>query len=138
MKKPKVAFVCVHNSCRSQMAEAFAKALASDVFESYSAGTEQRDRINQDAQRLMLARHHIDMEASQAPKLLEDIPEVDVVITMGCNVDCPFLPCQFREDWGLDDPTGHSDDVFIETMNTIEMKVKELKERIQNQSIRLS
>lgn len=135
MRKPKVAFVCVHNSCRSQMAEALAKHFASDVFDSYSAGTEQRDRINQDAQRLMKLRHNIDMEQTQRPKLLEDIPEVDVVITMGCNVDCPFLPCQFREDWGLDDPTGHPDEVFFETMNTIEMKVKELKERISSQSI---
>ncbi len=117
------------------MAEALAKHFASDVFESYSAGTEQRDRINQDAQRIMKMRHNIDMEQTQRPKLLEDIPEVDVVITMGCNVDCPFLPCQFREDWGLDDPTGHPDEVFLEAMNTIEMKVKELKERISSQSI---
>ena len=138
MKKVKVAFVCVHNSCRSQMAEAMGKHFASDVFDSYSAGTDQRDRINQDAVRLMKDRYQIDMEATQRPKFLEDIPTVDIVITMGCNVDCPFLPCQFREDWGLDDPSGFADEVFFETMDTIESKVKELRERILDQSIKLT
>ena len=93
----KVAFICVHNSCRSQIAEALGKKLAADVFESYSAGTETKPRINQDAVRLMKQVHGIDMEATQHSKLLSDIPEVDVVITMGCNVQCPFLPCSHRE-----------------------------------------
>ena len=101
----KVAFICVHNSCRSQIAEALGKKLASDVFESYSAGTETKPQINQDAVRLMKQVHGIDMEATQYSKLLSDIPAVDVVITMGCNVQCPFLPCSHREDWGLEDPT---------------------------------
>lgn len=96
---PKVAFVCVHNSCRSQIAEALGKHLAADSFESYSAGTETKPRINQDAVRLMKERFGIDMEVSQRSKLLAAIPEVDVVITMGCNVECPYLPCKFREDW---------------------------------------
>ena len=96
----KVAFICVHNSCRSQIAESLGKKLASDVFESYSAGTETKPRINQDAVRLMKQVHGIDMEESQYSKLLSDIPPVDVVITMGCNVQCPFLPCSHREDGG--------------------------------------
>ena len=128
----KVAFICVHNSCRSQIAEALGKHLASDVFESYSAGTETKPRINQDAVRLMKAKYGIDMEREQYSKILSDIPPVDVVITMGCNVSCPFLPCKLREDWGLEDPTGKSDEFFLETINKIEQKVLELKERIKD------
>ena len=128
----KVAFICVHNSCRSQIAEALGKRLASDVFESYSAGTERKDRINPDAVRLMKALYHIDMEAEgQHSKLLSDLPPVDVVITMGCNVKCPFLPCQLREDWGLQDPTGQPDTVFMETIWQIEAKILQLKERLR-------
>ena len=127
----KVAFICVHNSCRSQIAEALGKHLAADVFESYSAGTERKDRINPDAVRLMKERFRIDMEAEgQHSKLLSDIPPVDVVITMGCNVQCPFLPCSHREDWGLEDPTGKSDEAFLETIRLIEQKVLELKARL--------
>ena len=127
----KVAFICVHNSCRSQIAEALGKHLAADVFESYSAGTERKDRINPDAVRLMKERFQIDMEAEgQHSKLLSDIPPVDVVITMGCNVQCPFLPCSHREDWGLEDPTGKSDEAFLETIRLIEQKVLELKARL--------
>lgn len=130
-RMPKVAFVCVHNSCRSQMAEALGKKLAGDVFESYSAGTELRPQINQDAVRLMKVHHDIDMEETQKSKLLSDIPPVDVVITMGCNVSCPHLPCSHREDWGLDDPSGKSDEDFLFTMGEIESKVKALMERIR-------
>ena len=126
----KVAFICVHNSCRSQIAEALSKKLAGDVFESYSAGTETKPQINQNAVRLMKQVHGIDMEATQYSKLLSDIPEVDVVITMGCNVQCPFLPCSYREDWGLEDPSGKSDEAFLETIHRIEEKILDLKARI--------
>ncbi len=104
MNKVKVAFICVHNSCRSQMAEALGKHLAPDVFESYSAGTELRPQINQDAVRIIKDLYNIDMNETQRSKLLNEIPNVDVVVTMGCNVACPSLPCKHREDWGLDDP----------------------------------
>jgi arsenate reductase len=130
MGKPKVAFVCVHNSCRTQIAEALGKKLADDVFESYSAGTETKPQINQDAVRLMKQVHGIDMEETQHGKLLADIPEVDVVITMGCNVQCPFLPCSHREDWGLEDPSGKEDAAFLETIRLIEEKVLDLKTRL--------
>lgn len=126
MMRPKVAFVCVHNSCRSQIAEALGKHLAADVFESYSAGTERKPQINQDAVRLMKELYGIDMELTQRSKLLEDIPPVDIVITMGCNVQCPWLPCSHREDWGLDDPSGKSDEEFIKTIQTIEEKIRQL------------
>lgn len=130
-KKTKVAFICVHNSCRSQIAEALGKHLASDVFESYSAGTETKPQINQDAVRLMKQLYDIDMEKTQRSKLLSEIPPVDIVITMGCNVECPFLPCEYREDWGLEDPTGSSDEVFLQVIEAIEGKVLELKERVR-------
>lgn len=131
-QKPRVAFICVHNSCRSQIAEALGKHFYSDVFESYSAGTEVKPKINQDAVRLMKEVYHIDMEKDQYSKLLQDIPSVDIVITMGCNVNCPYLPCQYREDWGLDDPSGKEDAAFLKTMEQIESKIHDLSSRIQN------
>ena len=131
-QKPKVAFVCVHNSCRSQIAEALGKRLASDVFDSYSAGTETKPQINQDAVRLMKQLYGVDMEQTQRSKLLRELPPVDIVITMGCNVSCPSLPCRYREDWGLEDPTGQDDGCFIEVIHSIEKKVLELKHRMGN------
>ena len=128
MDKPKVAFICVHNSCRSQIAEALGKHLAGDEFDFYSAGTETKPQINQDAVRLMKELYGIDMEKTQHSKLLEDIPTVDIVITMGCNVQCPFLPCKHREDWGLEDPTGKSDAEFESTIKQIEVKILQLKD----------
>jgi arsenate reductase len=132
--KPKVAFICVHNSCRSQIAEALGKYLASDVFESYSAGTELKPVINQDAVRLMRDIYGLDMEKTQYSKLLSAIPPVDVVITMGCNVNCPLLPCKYREDWGLEDPTGKSDEEFKTIIAEIEKKVKELAEKLDKET----
>lgn len=133
-KKPKVAFVCVHNSCRSQIAEALGKYLASDVFESYSAGTETVPKINQEAVRLMKQLYNIDMEQTQYSKLLNELPAVDIVITMGCNVNCPYLPCKYREDWGLDDPTGKDEKTFRETISIIEQKILKLKSSIEKGS----
>lgn len=130
----KVAFICVHNSCRSQMAEAFGKILGLNVFESYSAGTEERDKMNQDAVRIM-KKIGVDMELTQRPKLLREIPEVDIVITMGCNVSCPTLPCKHREDWGLEDTSGKSDKEFIYTRDKIKEKVEDLVSRIKNGQI---
>jgi arsenate reductase len=129
----KVAFICVHNSCRSQIAEALGKRFAGDVFESYSAGTELKDHINPDAVRLMKRLYGIDMELTQRPKLLEELPPVDIVVTMGCNVACPFLPCRHREDWGLPDPTGKRDEEFLTVIRAIEEKVIQMREGLANQ-----
>ena len=127
----KVAFICVHNSCRSQMVEALGRHLAADAFESYSTGRERKAYINQDAVRLMKERYHIDMEAEgQYSKLLENLPPVDGVITMGCNVQCPLLACRWCEDWRLDDPTGQPVQIFPEIMDRIEEKVLTLKEKL--------
>lgn len=105
--------------------------MASDVFESYSAGTEVKDRINQDAVRLMKEIYGIDMEKDQYSKLIADIPKVDVVVTMGCNVQCPYLPCDKRMDWGLDDPSGKSDDEFRMLIADVESKIKLLAEELK-------
>lgn len=126
-EKPKVAFICVHNSCRSQIAEALGKKLASDVFESYSAGTELKTRINPDAVRLLKNIYGIDMEKSQYNKLISDIPKPDVIVLMGCNVNCPNISAKYVEDWGLEDPSGKSDDVFCEIIKQIEKNILKLK-----------
>lgn len=132
--KKKVAFVCVHNSCRSQITEALAKKLGSDVLEVYSAGTEIKEEINPDARRLMMEMYGIDMEKTQKPKLIQAIPPVDEVITMGCNVVCPVLPFSYKsEDWGLEDPTGKGDEAFINVIRRIEEKVIELIERVEKE-----
>lgn len=123
----KVAFICVHNSCRSQIAEALGKHLAGDVFESYSAGTETKTQINQDAVRVMKQLHRIDMEKTQYSKLISDIPKPDIAISMGCNVGCPFIGRPFDDNWGLDDPTGKSDSEFIKVIQEIEKRILELK-----------
>ncbi|UUM12307.1 arsenate reductase ArsC [Clostridiaceae bacterium HFYG-1003] len=130
--KTKVAFICVHNSCRSQIAEALGKQYGSEVFESYSGGTETKPQINQDAVRLMKQEYGIDMEATQHSKLIDDLPEIDVVITMGCNVQCPFLPSRHREDWGLEDPSGKSDEEFLQVISVIDAKVQELVTRLKH------
>ena len=130
MTKPKVAFICVHNSCRSQIAEALGKALASDVFESYSAGTETKPQVNQDAVRLIKALYGIDMEQTQYSKLISDIPEPDIAISMGCNVGCPFIGRPFDDNWELEDPTGKSDEEFKKVIDEIRVRIMELKQRL--------
>lgn len=131
MKKWKVGFICTHNSCRSQIAEAFGKELASDVFESYSAGTQIKDQINPDAVRILKVKYGMDMIANgQYNKTLDQLPKLDVVVTMGCGVQCPMIDCTYREDWGLQDPTGESDAVFIQVIEEIETRIRSLKQRL--------
>ncbi|MFA5470866.1 MAG: arsenate reductase ArsC [Acholeplasmataceae bacterium] len=128
--KKKVAFVCVHNSCRSIMAEGWAKHLGSDVIEAYSAGTQRYSGPKPMALEVMTDLG-IDMSHASS-KLLDDIPEsLDILITMGCGVECPFVPCDHREDWGLDDPSGGPKSGFEETRDLIKDKVVELIDRIK-------
>lgn len=129
-RKKKVAFICVHNSCRSQIAEALGKYLASDVFESYSAGTQTKPQINQDAVRIMKKMYGIDMEKNQYSKLISEIPKPDIAISMGCNVGCPFIGRSFDDNWGLDDPTGKSDEEFEIVIKEIEHKIIQLRNSI--------
>ena len=128
--KKKVAFICVHNYCRSQMAEALGKHLALDVFESYSAGTVTKPQINQDAVRIMKELYGIDMEQTQYSKLISEIPDPDVTISMGCNVGCPFIGRAVDDNWGLEDPTGKSDEEFKIIIQEIENKILQLKKEL--------
>eukprot|EP01156_Anaeramoeba_ignava_P015326 Anaeramoba_ignava/a612767_28.p2 GENE.a612767_28~~a612767_28.p2 ORF type:complete len:139 (-),score=3.45 a612767_28:40-456(-) len=132
--KYKVAFICVHNSCRSQMAEAWAKKLGSDIFESYSAGTEEYPEVKPLAVQVM-EEEGIDM-SNYHPKLLSAIPsEVDILITMGCNVQCPFIPCKVKEDWGLEDPSGGPIEDFRECSALIKEKMIDLIYRCNNNNL---
>ncbi len=122
----KVAFICVHNSCRSQIAEALGKHLAGDIFESYSAGTATKPQINPDAVRIMKQLYGIDMEKTQYSKTIDKIPEPDIAVSMGCDVGCPYIGREYDDNWGLPDPTGESDEFFIEVIKRIEEKIKGL------------
>lgn len=130
MNKKKVAFICVHNSCRSQIAEALGRYFAGDVFESYSAGTETKPQINQDAVRLMKKLYGIDMEKSEHSKTFDGIPTPDIAISMGCDVGCPYIGRAFDDNWGLPDPTGKSDEEFIEVIDMIKDNILQLKEKL--------
>ncbi len=123
--KKKIAFICVHNSCRSQIAEALGKHLAGEKYDFYSAGTETKPQINQDAVRLMKRLYGIDMEKTQYSKTFDKIPTPDIVISMGCDVGCPFIGRAFDDNWGLPDPTGQDDATFKSV-------IKEIETRIQN------
>lgn len=126
-----VAFICVHNSCRSQIAEALGRHLAGDVFDSYSAGTETKPQINQDAVRIMKELYGIDMEKTQYSKTISDIPNPDIAISMGCNVECPFIGRPFDDDWGIKDPTGQSDEEFRKVILQIKEKILLLKQEME-------
>jgi len=134
--KPRVAFVCVGNSCRSQMAEGFAKHYGKDLIEVYSAGTDIAKEVNPLAIEVM-REVGIDI-SSHFPKTIFDIPkEVDFLITMGCGVECPFIPCKVKEDWGLPDPVGKPIEEFRKVRDEIEKKVLELIiERIKKEYYR--
>lgn len=124
--KKKIAFVCVHNSCRSQIAEALGKKYLSKQYEFYSCGTTIKPQINQDAVRLMKEIYGIDMEKDQYSKLVSDIPPVDIVISMGCHVTCPYIGKEFDDNWMLEDPTGKDDEEFKKIINEIEKKIHQL------------
>lgn len=126
MGKKKIAFLCVHNSCRSQIAEALGRHLRGDDFDFYSAGTETKHRINQDAVRIMKERYGIDMEQTQYSKTMEEIPVPDLVISMGCDVGCPYIGRGFDDNWGLPDPTGQSDEAFQAVIRQIEERILRL------------
>ncbi|MCF0106722.1 MAG: arsenate reductase ArsC [Holdemanella sp.] len=125
----KIAFICVHNSCRSQMAECLGKYYLQGLYECYSAGTETKPMINQDAVQIMKEMYGIDMEVNgQYSKRLKDIPDCDYYISMGCNVTCPFIGRDFDDNWRLEDPTGKNKEAFIEVIKEIEKRILYLYE----------
>ena len=130
MIKKKVAFICVHNSCRSQIAEAIGKIIASDKYDFYSAGTQKQPKINQDAVRLIKAIYGVNMESTQFSKTIDEIPSPDIAISMGCNVTSPFIGRNFDENWDLEDPTGKSDEEFKMIIKEIEDRILQLKNEL--------
>lgn len=134
MTKKKVAFICNHNSCRSQISEALGRHFAADVFESYSAGTIIKNRINPDAVRLVKQLYGIDMELTQYNKTFDKIPTPDIAISMGCDVGCPFIGREFDDNWNLADPTGKSDDEFVKIIREIENRILQLKAQLETEN----
>jgi len=133
MKKV-IAFICTHNSCRSQIAEGWLKHLCSNNFDVYSAGTEEYPVPKKLAVEVM-EDLGIDM-SKHTSKLLSDIPKkLDILITMGCGVECPYVPALHREDWGLDDPSGGPKIDFEITRDIIKEKVIDLIDRIENHKL---
>ena len=126
MKKKTAAFFCVHNSCRSQIAEALGKHLRGDEFDLYSAGTETKPQINPDAVRLMKQCYGIDIEQTQYSKTADRIPVPDLAISMGCEVGCPYIGRAFDDNWNLPDPTGKSDEEFLAVIAEIERRIRML------------
>ena len=129
-----VAFICTHNACRSQIAQAIAEHYqASDrryaEFRFVSAGTDIADSINPDAVRVLRDSRGIDMVArGQSPKTIGQIPAPDVAISMGCGVRCPFIGRPFDADWELDDPTGGTDEDFLRCIERIDSLVQHIPE----------
>lgn len=116
------------------MAEGWAKQLGSDVLEAFSAGTEKYDRPKPLAMEVM-EDLGIDMSHASS-KLLDKLPEgIDILITMSCGVECPFVVCKHREDWDLDDPSGGPKSGFEVTRDLIKNKVVDLIERIKKRRV---
>lgn len=129
----KVAFICVHNSCRSQIAEALGRFFASDVFESFSGGTEIAEKIDPIADKLIHRLYDVDLSMQHRPKLLSVLPDVDIVIKMGCDVNCPvILNAKHYEDWGIPDPKGKDETVYLNVIKEIQKRIVDLRLRIKN------
>ncbi len=122
----RVLFVCVENSCRSQIAEAFSKIHGEEAIEAYSAGSRPSGKINPRAIEFMRELGY-DL-SGHSSKSLSDIPKVefDVAVTMGCGDECPFVQAKEREDWDIPDPKELPPEEFRKVRDLIEMKVKEL------------
>ena len=129
MSRKRVLFVCVENSNRSQMAEAFARIHGGDAVEALSAGSRPSGRINPKAIRFM-AELGYDL-TQHASKSLDDIDgEFDAVVTMGCGDACPWVPAKRREDWALPDPRDMGDDGYRAVRDDISHRVKALLETL--------
>lgn len=127
-----IGFVCIGNSCRSQMAEGFAKYYRDKSLEVYSAGTHPASMTSKDAV-LVMKEEGIDI-SRQYPKGLSDIPqELDILITMGCGIECPFLPAHHREDWSIEDPVGLPLEEFRKIRDIIGKKIQKILELVKSQ-----
>jgi arsenate reductase len=117
------------------MAEGIARLKYSDIFEVYSGGTEKNDMVNSQAIKLLEEEYKI--VDNFESKLVSVLPELDIVITMGCNVNCPYVTAKYREDFGIDDPTNKSDEIFKLTAKIIELKIDLLVNKLRNGNIKI-
>lgn len=122
-----IAFICNHNSCRSQIAEYFGRKYLSDIYHIYSAGSEIKSEINKVAVRIIKQLYNDDISSSQHPKTINEIPKPDIIISMGCYNGCPYINQEFTADWQIEGPAGKSDDEFIKVINQIKEKVLQLR-----------
>ena len=118
-----VAFICTHNACRSQIAEALAKHAGYRGYQFYSAGSLPEEQVDPNAVRIMKEKFDIDMR-SQYTKTIQDIPAPDIAISMGCGVTCPYIGKAFDDDWGLIDPTGKPDEEYRKVIAQIQEQMK--------------
>ncbi|UCD36168.1 MAG: arsenate reductase ArsC [Nitrospiraceae bacterium] len=128
----KILFVCVENSCRSQMAEAFARIHGAGIIESYSSGSRPSGIVNPKA---IASMAEVGYELSQhISKSLSEVPDIeyDYVITMGCGDACPFVLAKHKEDWGIPDPKNMDREGFRTVRDSIEKKVKQLVEQLKS------
>lgn len=123
MSRPRVLFVCIENSNRSQMAEAFARMHGADVVDAFSAGSRPSGTVNPRAVEMMRERGY-DLSRHES-KSLDDVPEgpYAAVVTMGCGDACPWIPAALREDWELRDPKALPDEEFRTIRDDIERRV---------------
>jgi protein-tyrosine-phosphatase len=121
-----ILFVCVENSCRSQMAEGFAKALGGDRIGAYSAGSRPSGEVNARAIAFM-KEAGVDISTHES-KGLDDLPQLkwDYIVTMGCGDACPTLPARHRLDWDLPDPKQLDDSGFRSVRDRIRAEVQAL------------
>ncbi|HVN66875.1 MAG TPA: arsenate reductase ArsC [Candidatus Sulfotelmatobacter sp.] len=129
-KKAKILFVCVENSCRSQMAEGFARVLGGDKIEAFSAGSKPSGTVDPDA---IVVMKEVDIDISQArSKGFADLPvqDYDYAVTMGCEDVCPFFPAREELIWDIPDPKGRDLIVFRTVRDEIKRQVAALIKRI--------
>jgi len=129
----KILFVCVENSCRSQIAEAFAKIHGENVIRSYSCGSRPSGIVNPKAIAVMKEICY-DLSVHRS-KSLTELPDItyDYVITMGCGDECPFVKAKHREDWGIPDPKDMETEGFRNVRELIEEKVAELISQLKRE-----
>lgn len=129
-ERQRVIFVCVENSNRSQMAEAFARLHGGERVEAHSAGSRPSGRINP---RAIASMREVGYDLTRhGSKGLTDIPDADydAAVTMGCGDECPLVRARLREDWGIPDPRAMPPEQFRAVRDLIESKVKDLLARL--------
>lgn len=129
-KKPRVAFLCSHNSCRSQVAEALAKEIASDTFEAYSAGIEPSYTVDDRTAWMLLEYCSYDI-TERYPKHVSELPDVDIVISMGYGNDFSNVPCTYTENWELESPKDQEDNAYRRMIEDVRSKVCDLRDKIR-------